>query len=35
MFPKSSLDVQSIETMREQLANIPGILRAGWVKFKF
>ena len=27
MFPKCSLDVRNISTLREHLANIPGILR--------
>ena len=31
MFPKCSLDVSNIATLREHSANIPGILRAGWV----
>ena len=31
MFPKCSLDVPNIAILREHLANIPGILRAGWV----
>ena len=30
IFPKSSLDVLNITTLREHSANIPGILRAGW-----
>ena len=30
MFPKCSLDVPNIVTLREHTANIPGILRAGW-----
>ena len=30
MFPKCSLDVPNIATLREQSANILGILRAGW-----
>ena len=30
MFPKSSLDVPSIATLREHSTNIPGILPAGW-----
>ena len=31
MLPKCSLDAQNIATLREHLANIPRILRAGWV----
>ena len=30
MFPKCSLDVPNIATLREHTTNIPGILRAGW-----
>ena len=30
MFPKCSLDVPNIATLREHSANIPAILRAGW-----
>ena len=30
MFPKCSLDVSNIATLREHSANIPGILRASW-----
>ena len=31
MSPKCSLDVPNIATLREHTANIPGILRAGWL----
>ena len=31
MFPKCFPDVPNISTLREHSANIPGILRAGWV----
>ena len=31
MFPKCSLDIQNIATLREHSANIPEILRAGWI----
>ena len=31
IFPKCSLDVRNIRTLREHSANIPGILCAGWV----
>ena len=34
MFPKCSLDVLDIVTLREYSANIPGISRAGWVPFQ-
>ena len=34
MFPNFSLDVPNIATLREHSANIPGILRAGWVAAK-
>ena len=30
MFPKFSLDVLNIATLREHLPNSPRILRAGW-----
>ena len=30
MFPKCSLDVPNIPTLREHSVNIPGILCAGW-----
>ena len=33
MFPKCSLEVSNIETLREHTVNIPGIFRAGWVFF--
>ena len=32
MFPKCSLDVLNIATLRKHIVNIPGILRAGWVR---
>ena len=31
MFPKCSMNARNIATLREHLANVPGILRAGWV----
>ena len=31
MYPKCYLDARNILTLREHLANISGILRAGWV----
>ena len=31
IFPKFSLDARNIATPREHSANIPGILRAGWI----
>ena len=31
MFPKRSLDARKIAMLMEHSANIPGILRAGWV----
>ena len=31
MFPKYSLNVPNIETLREYTVNVPGILRTGWV----
>ena len=35
MFPKCSVDVQNIATLREQSANIPRILRANWVRGRY
>ena len=35
MFPKCSVDVRNIATLREQSANIPRILRADWVRGKY
>ena len=35
MFPKYSIDVPNIATLREYSANIPRILRASWDKFCF
>ena len=32
MFPKCSLDVLNIAKLWEHSANIPGILRASWVR---
>ena len=32
MFPKYSLDVPKIATLKEHAGNIPGILRAGWLQ---
>ena len=32
MFSKCSPDARNIATLREHSANIPGILRAGWVE---
>ena len=34
MFPKCSLAVPNIVTLREHSANIPGISRAGWLLFQ-
>ena len=31
IIPKCSLDARNIATLRENSANIPGILRAAWV----
>ena len=30
MFPKCSMDVPNIATLREHSENIPGVLRAAW-----
>ena len=30
MFPKCSVDVPNIATLREHSENIPGVLRAAW-----
>ena len=32
MFPKYSLDVPKIATLKEHAGNIPGILHAGWLR---